>query len=56
MHNEQNSVWDEIRSDYMKAKYALYSPEKYSRGWWRDDKNGKYYMWKAYHTLGLLLA
>ena len=43
-----SDVWAEIRSDYKNAKDALWCPKK-AGNWYRDDENGHYYMWKAYH-------
>ena len=40
--------WNEIRSDYEKAKSALWCPEG-AAGWHRDEGTGWYYMWKAFH-------
>ncbi len=40
--------WDEIRALYEKAKYCLWGA-KHCANWRRDERNGWYYMWNAYH-------
>jgi hypothetical protein len=44
-----NSEWEEIRSDYNKAKEALWCPRG-QKNWHREEEIGRYYMWKAYHS------
>lgn len=43
-----SDIWEEIRSDYNKAKDSLWCQKK-AGDWRRDDEAGHYYMWKAYH-------
>lgn len=40
--------WDEIKELYEKAKYNLVCP-KHVTEWTRDEKNGYFYLWNAYH-------
>lgn len=40
--------WAEIRSDYDKAKAALWCPTG-AKYWHREEETGRYYMWQAYH-------
>lgn len=43
-----NTKWQDIINDFNKAKYyLLYSKD--SVGSFRDDENGKFYLWQAYH-------
>ena len=44
-----NEEWQSILDDYKKAKYALWCPKHYNY-WERDEDNGYFYMWKAYHA------
>lgn len=39
--------WEEIKDDYKKARDCLWGPKH--GNWGRDERNGYYYMWKAYH-------
>lgn len=41
-------TWDEIRVLYEKAKSCLWCPKNIS-SWHREEENGWYYMWSAYH-------
>lgn len=43
-----SDIWSEIRSDYDKARAALWSP-KGADLWQREEETGRYYLWKAYH-------
>lgn len=40
--------WEEIRDLYNKAQNCLCCPKKASR-WRRDEENGMFYLWNAYH-------
>ena len=44
-----SEIWEEIISDYDKAKQYLWGSKKASSRC-RDEEQGRYYMWKAFHA------
>ena len=43
-------VWEEIIADFKKARGYLCCPKRlHGEIWHRDEENGYYYLWKAYH-------
>ena len=40
--------WNQIRELYNKARYCLWCP-KHAENWVRDEENGIFYLWSAYH-------
>lgn len=40
--------WKEIISDYCKARKCFWGP-RHGGGWYRNEEDGYYYLWKAYH-------
>lgn len=40
--------WDEIKNLYEKARFCLWCPKHVSQ-WSRDESNGMFYLWSAYH-------
>lgn len=45
---EEYDVWSEIRTDYEKARFALWCPKDVGT-WHREEDIGRYYLLKAYH-------
>ena len=44
----KNDIWNDIISDYQKARFCLWCPE-HSNEWHREENEGYYFLWKAYH-------
>lgn len=45
---EEQESWDTIIEDFKKARYCLCCP-KHTNNWGRNEKDGYYYLLKAYH-------